>query len=157
MRWSRHDHGKYLVVVGDSHIIYMYQPYINYQTSKFELNDSIKLVGHKSEVLHADFSRCGKYMASCSLDTSVLIWEMANLSRPVMVLNDERNGHTDKVRGLAWDPLERFLATQSCDQTIKVWKVGSWECEKTIKGFGNVSGKVLYLILKLSFPNFTLD
>ncbi|CAD5227712.1 unnamed protein product [Bursaphelenchus okinawaensis] len=139
VRWSRVDRGRYLVATGDNSIVHLYEPFNDTDKSNFDLKDALQLIGHKSEVIHAEFSRDGKFLASCSLDSSVIIWDMKNLTKPLRILTSEDGGHSDYVRGLVWDPLERFLITQSSDQTIKVWRHGNWECEQTITGFSNLS------------------
>ncbi|CAD5234973.1 unnamed protein product [Bursaphelenchus xylophilus] len=139
VRWSRIDDGRYLVLTGDNPIVHLYEPLYDMENNSFELRDACQLVGHKMEVMHAEFNRDGKLLATCSLDTSIIVWNMRDLSKPMRILTAEDGGHTDMVRGLVWDPLERFLITQSSDQTIKVWRVGNWECEQTIKGFANPS------------------
>ncbi|KAI6216996.1 Protein HIRA [Aphelenchoides fujianensis] len=99
---------------------------------KFELRDAFTLCGHRMEVQHLEFSYDGRYLASCSLDSSVIVWDVERLPNALVVLNADRDGHRDHVTGLAWDPLERFLATQSSDKTLKIWRCDLWTCDQTI-------------------------
>lgn len=56
-----------------------------------------------------------------------------------MVLDGKREGHEDSVKGIAWDPIGKYLASQSSDKTLKIWTTDNWKCEKTIsEPFKNV-------------------
>ncbi len=51
----------------------------------------------------------------CSLDNTIVVWD------PVKghVLHTLK-GHESYVKGLAWDPIGKYLASQSDDRTMKV-------------------------------------
>lgn len=134
-----------MVATGDTQVFNLYEPFIR-SDGKPTLDNFLSLNGHTMEVLHADFSREGKYLASCSLDHTVIIWNMDDLPRKSIVLDTRRGGHTDFVTGLAFDPAEKFLATQSYDLTLKIWKCETWECERTIKGFFNSVSQSLLVV-----------
>lgn len=36
------------------------------------------------------------------------------------------DGHESFVKGLAWDPVGKYLATQSDDRTVIIWRVEDW-------------------------------
>jgi len=36
-------------------------------------------------------------------------------------------GHTGFVKGIAWDPIGKYLATQSDDNSVRIWRVENWE------------------------------
>lgn len=61
-----------------------------------------------------------------------------------MTLDASRGGHTQNVKGLSWDPIGKFLATQSSDKSIKIWATDSWQCVKTIS---EPFVEVLYLLI----------
>ncbi|KAF8819821.1 WD domain, G-beta repeat-containing protein, partial [Cardiosporidium cionae] len=46
-------------------------------------------------------------------------------------------GHTHMIQGIAWDPMNEFIVSQSCDQTVRVWNRKSdgknWKLENVIK------------------------
>lgn len=105
MRWSRRGH--WLASGGDNSIIYFFKPKFDATTNKVSLNDVINLAAHKMEVVHVDFSKNGKYLASCSLDNTVIIWSVEDQPRRIKVLDLNCEGHTNFVTGLAWDPADR--------------------------------------------------
>lgn len=53
---------------------------------------------------------------------------MNNLTSIVKTLK----GHTGLVKGVVWDPVGKYLASQSDDRSVKVWRTGDWVCESTI-------------------------
>ena len=52
----------------------------------------------------------------CSLDNSIIIWDPAK-GQKLQTLE----GHKSYVKGIAWDPIGKYLASQSDDRTVKVW------------------------------------
>ena len=86
--------------------------------------------GHEMDVLDLAWAPDDAMLASCSIDNKVLVWRPpprgggvsshgAVLS-PVHVLS----GHTNWVKGVAWDPTGRYLASASEDRRVIVWRVG---------------------------------
>lgn len=43
------------------------------------------------------------------------------------------DSHQGFVKGVCWDPVGEFLATQSDDRSVKVWRTTDWEEEAEIK------------------------
>ena len=41
-------------------------------------------------------------------------------------------GHTGMVKGVTWDPVGRYLASQADDKSLRVWKTTTWESEKKV-------------------------
>lgn len=41
-------------------------------------------------------------------------------------------GHTGLVKGVTWDPVGKFMASQSDDRSVKIWKTADWTCQSTI-------------------------
>ena len=49
-------------------------------------------------------------------------------------------GHTNFVKGVTWDPVGSYLASQSTDNTVRVWNTVDWTMETIIEGpFSNSS------------------
>lgn len=42
-------------------------------------------------------------------------------------------GHTGLVKGVTWDPVGKYLASQSEDRTLRIWRTLDWKEEQVIK------------------------
>uniref|UniRef100_A0A182PA84 Protein HIRA n=1 Tax=Anopheles epiroticus TaxID=199890 RepID=A0A182PA84_9DIPT len=86
------------------------------------------LRGHAGDVLDLAWSPQDRWIASCSVDNTIIIWDAQQFPKIVHVLK----GHTGLVKGVTWDPVGKFVASQSDDRSLKVWKTTDWTCFKTI-------------------------
>uniref|UniRef100_A0A1B0DIB4 CAF1B/HIR1 beta-propeller domain-containing protein n=1 Tax=Phlebotomus papatasi TaxID=29031 RepID=A0A1B0DIB4_PHLPP len=86
------------------------------------------LRGHAGDILDMAWSPQDRWLSSCSVDNTVIIWDVFALPSIVAILK----GHTGLVKGVAWDPVGKFIASQSDDRSIKVWKTTDWTCQTTI-------------------------
>ncbi|KAI1005085.1 putative cytosolic iron-sulfur protein assembly protein 1 [Podosphaera aphanis] len=117
----------------------------NTSTSEEKKEDwefAVVLEGHDSEIKHVAYSQSGQYLASCSRDKSIWIWEEVGAEgddefETVAVLQD----HTADVKCIAWrkdDGLGELLASGSYDETIRFWRdvdgEGEWECTGVLEG-----------------------
>lgn len=41
-------------------------------------------------------------------------------------------GHTGLVKGLTWDPVGKYIASQADDHSLKVWRTVDWQMEANI-------------------------
>ncbi|MFC1792800.1 protein kinase [Planctomycetota bacterium] len=71
---------------------------------------------HGEVVYRAPFSPDGKYIASCSFDQTVRIWE-ANTGNSVDVLI----GHKGNIYSVVWSPDSKHVASAGSDGTVRVW------------------------------------
>jgi protein HIRA/HIR1 len=56
-------------------------------------------------------------------------------------------GHTGLVKGVTWDPVGKFLASQSDDKTLRVWRTSDWREEALItEPFDEVNNFFLNII-----------
>ncbi|PIO54861.1 WD domain, G-beta repeat protein, partial [Teladorsagia circumcincta] len=78
-----------------------------------------KQVGGKCgevQVLSVEWSSDRRYLASASMDNTVVVWNAKKLPERIVVLDTSRGGHNGPVKGLSWDPIGKYLATQSADK-----------------------------------------
>ncbi|XP_071448770.1 protein HIRA isoform X2 [Hetaerina americana] len=86
------------------------------------------LRGHAGDVLDLAWSPHDAWLATCSVDNTVIIWNALNMSEMVAVLK----GHSGMVKGLAWDPVGKFVASQSDDKTLRIWRTVDWKEDTVI-------------------------
>ncbi|PIA14565.1 WD40 repeat-like protein, partial [Coemansia reversa NRRL 1564] len=87
-----------------------------------------RLTGHESDVCDVAWAPGNRYLASCGLDNTVLVWDGRTFERVAKL-----TAHTQFVKGLAFDPAGRFLATQSDDKTLRIWRTSDWELQTTVE------------------------
>lgn len=150
VRWSKQSGGGCIACAGDDPVLVVYEctgvysslGSINQPSTSNGCSANVrrnvesyrcthKLFGHTLDVLHLDWSPDGKYLASCSLDNSIIIWNALKLTEKIIVLKESNGGHARGVKGLAWDPVGRFLSTQAEDNMLKIWQTDSWVCVRT--------------------------
>lgn len=111
---------------------------------------TIVLEGHDSEIKSCLFSPSAAYLATCSRDKSVWIWEDIGASEDddewetIAVLNE----HEGDVKSVAWCPdvpgrnsrrrySSDLLASASYDNTIRLWRQdddAEWVCVSVLQG-----------------------
>ncbi|CRK23324.1 hypothetical protein BN1708_018022, partial [Verticillium longisporum] len=112
---------------------------------------TLVLEGHDSEIKSAVFAPSGAYLATCSRDQTVWIWEDVGATEgddeweTVAVLNE----HEGDMKALAWCPdvpnrntrsgvySSDVLASASYDNTVRIWREdgdGEWVCVAVLEG-----------------------
>ncbi|XP_046591914.1 protein HIRA homolog isoform X1 [Neodiprion lecontei] len=86
------------------------------------------LRSHEGDVLDLAWAPHSPWLASASVDNSVIIWDASKFPAVVAVLK----GHTGLVKGVTWDPVGKYLASQSDDKTLRVWRTTDWAEEALI-------------------------
>lgn len=41
-------------------------------------------------------------------------------------------GHSGLVKGVAWDPVGKYVASQSDDKTLRIWRTADWQQDAVI-------------------------
>ncbi|KHJ79024.1 WD domain, G-beta repeat protein [Oesophagostomum dentatum] len=140
VRWS-HD-GALLACASDDKVITIYEyggrvhsagsigskGVVNVE--KYRLSHTLHT--HSMEVLSVEWSCDGRYLASASMDNTVVVWNAKKLPERVVVLDNTRGGHNGPVKGLSWDPIGKYLATQSADKSLRLWTTDNWQCDTVI-------------------------
>lgn len=86
------------------------------------------LHGHHGDVLDLAWSPQDRWLATCSVDNSIIVWDAKSFPTIISKLK----GHTGLVKGVTWDPVGKFLASQSDDRSVKIWKTSDWSCQNSI-------------------------
>jgi protein HIRA/HIR1 len=89
---------------------------------------SATLRGHGGDVLDVAWSPQDRWLASSSVDNTIIVWDAQSFPTIVAMLK----GHQGLVKGVTWDPVGKFLASQSDDRSVKIWKTSDWTIQNTI-------------------------
>jgi len=151
VRWA--PNGKWLASGGDDALIMIWNirqlgPVKSFGREVHEQWGCLhQLRGHDGDVLDLSWSLDGGYLASCSIDNSIIIWSATSLPDKVTTIK----GHTGLVKGITWDPVGKYLASQSDDKSLKVWRRTDWQEEVSIVSpFHNCGGTTQMLRLAWS-------
>ncbi|KAK4574155.1 WD domain protein [Recurvomyces mirabilis] len=81
------------------------------------------LRGHKRGVAAVKYSPDGKWIASCSADATIKVWDAATGA-----LAHTLEGHLAGISTLAWSPDSLVLASGSDDKLIRLWNISTGKC-----------------------------
>ena len=87
----------------------------------------ILLRAHQAPVTSLTFSHNGQYMASGSVDKTVIVWQIATQTIKYKLT------HLAKVNALAFSPDDMILATTGDDKTVRLWSMHSGEVEHILR------------------------
>ncbi|KAL1900465.1 HIR complex subunit [Ceratocystis pirilliformis] len=121
--------GKYLASGADDKIICVYHldksapsaafgsseppPVENWKTYK-------RLIGHDNDVQDLAWSNDSSILLSVGLDSKVVVWSGHTFEKLKTI-----STHTSHVKGICFDPANKYLATASDDRTIKIFRFTS--------------------------------
>ncbi|KAG8455923.1 hypothetical protein GDO86_001931 [Hymenochirus boettgeri] len=156
VRWS--NNGAYLASGGDDKLIMVWKRsgYIGPSTvfgssSKLANVEQWRcltiLRSHSGDVMDVAWSPHDAWLASCSVDNTVVIWNALKFPEIISTLR----GHSGLVKGLTWDPVGKYIASQADDRSLKVWRTMDWQLETSItKPFDECGGTTHVLRLSWS-------
>lgn len=140
VRWS--PDGEWLATAGDDKILYLWRlaaagessivPFGSKKKGRNVENWRYKsgLTGHTADIQDLGWSPCGRFIASCSVDRTVIIWDTDyEHVEKVRTLT----AHKNWVKGVAWDPTGRFLASFSTDGVLIIWSTEDWKVVKEVR------------------------
>nr|KAF6465419.1 histone cell cycle regulator [Rousettus aegyptiacus] len=105
------------------------------------------LRSHSGDVMDVAWSPHDAWLASCSVDNTVVIWNAVKFPEILATLR----GHSGLVKGLTWDPVGKYIASQADDRSLKVWRTLDWQLETSItKPFDECGGTTHVLRLSWS-------
>lgn len=137
VRWS--NSGKYLASGGDDKIIMVWSmtKYPNSGNIVFGTKNIVNietwkcmftLRSHSGDILDLAWSPQDLYLASCSVDNSIIIWNAQKFPTVHKVLS----GHTGLVKGVSWDPIGKYLSSQSDDKSLRIWRTSDWQTDTIV-------------------------
>ncbi|KAM9982209.1 hypothetical protein ACTFIZ_006748 [Dictyostelium cf. discoideum] len=126
VKWSKD--GRYLASVSDDRecIVWTLSPFQSANTPEI-WTSFVSLKGHSGDITDVIWSPDNQYLATCSLDKTILIWETTKFGI-IKKLEKQKKF----INGISWDPMGKYLISQS-DGLISIWNTVNWNCEKVIK------------------------
>jgi WD40 repeat protein len=94
------------------------------------------LVGRLAASLDLCWSPDSQIFATGSMEGTICIWRPPPLERRLtdcLQMVCTFDAHDNYVSGVAWDPCGRYLASQSHDGELKIWRTGDWTRETTVR------------------------
>ncbi|XP_060535243.1 protein HIRA homolog [Cylas formicarius] len=86
------------------------------------------LNSHTGDVLDLAWAPHDGWLASGSVDNTVIVWNSHNFPEKVAMLKN----HTGMVKGVTWDPVGKYLASQSDDKSLRIWRTSDWTQQETV-------------------------
>ncbi|RZK09597.1 MAG: hypothetical protein EOO56_30200 [Hymenobacter sp.] len=107
--------GQYLLAAGrDAHLR-------RYTTADYAMQDAV--IAHMYTINHLSFSADSQYIATCSLDKSIKLWDAASLALLRVLDKARAAGHGTSVNKLVWPGSQQRLVSCSDDRSLAVWQV----------------------------------
>ena len=105
VRWS--NSGRYLASAGDDKVIMIWQfagqggVAFGGVTNAESWRCCNSLRGHSGDILDLNWSPNDSYLATCSVDNTIRVWNAENFPECLKIIS----GHSGFVKGVSWDPM----------------------------------------------------
>ena len=132
--------GKYIAAASDDHTVSLTKM-IKPNTPKEDWKHFKIFKAHTSDVLSVAWSYDSRYLASCSVDNRVVVYDLLSKNNVGEVVLETQE-HEDHVKGLAFDPIGKYLVSQS-DKLACIWLLADNKFllqKKISQNFSSVSG-----------------
>jgi WD40 repeat protein len=96
--------------------------------------------GHTRTVRGVAWSPSGQYLASCSFDATVCLWDRPGPAGE-WEMAATLEGHENEVKSVAWSTSGLLLASCSRDKSVWIWE---GKCAGTGTGIGMRSGGAMH-------------
>lgn len=81
------------------------------------------IVAHMYAINYLSYREDGKYLATCSMDKSIKVWDVEN-HKLLKVIDKARNaGHGTSINKVLWSTYSGNIVSVSDDRTIAIWQI----------------------------------